>query len=100
LRALRANPDVAITIDTEGFPPHVLLIRGRASVVEVNGVVPEYALAARRYLGEEAATGYLAEMDVPGSTMARIAVRPAWVGILDFQQRLPGSMGGVTIGLG
>jgi nitroimidazol reductase NimA-like FMN-containing flavoprotein (pyridoxamine 5'-phosphate oxidase superfamily) len=29
--ALRANPNVAITIDTEAFPPHVLLI-SRASV--------------------------------------------------------------------
>ena len=28
--ALRANPAVAITIDTEGFPPEVLLIRGQA----------------------------------------------------------------------
>jgi hypothetical protein len=26
--------------------------------------------------------------------MARIAVRPTWVGVLDFQQRLPGVMGG------
>ena len=28
LRALRANPDVAISIDTESFPPEVLSIRG------------------------------------------------------------------------
>src|SRR5437867_2696441 len=27
--ALRKNPNVAITVDTEGFPPHVLLIGGR-----------------------------------------------------------------------
>jgi hypothetical protein len=37
LGALRANPDVAITIDTEGFPPAVLLVRGRVSVTEVAG---------------------------------------------------------------
>jgi hypothetical protein len=98
LRALRANPDVAITIDTEGFPPNVLLVRGRVSVDEVDGVVPEYALAARRYLGEQEATAYLAQIDVPGTTMARIAVRPAWVGIIDFQHRMPESLGGVTAG--
>jgi hypothetical protein len=92
----RANPDVAITIDTESFSPNVLLVRGRASVVEVDGVVPEYALAAHRYLGEEGATAYLAQFDVPGTTMARIAGRPAWVGIVDFQVRLPESLGGVT----
>ena len=92
LAALRANPDVAITIDTETFPPNVLLARGKASVTEVDGVVQEYALAARRYLGKERATGYLAQVDQPGTRMARIAVRPAWVGVLDFETRLPGVM--------
>jgi hypothetical protein len=28
--------------------------------------------------------------------MMRIAVHPTWVGILDFQTRLPAVMGGVT----
>jgi hypothetical protein len=89
LAALRANPEVAVTIDTETFPPQVLLLRGRAQVTEVAGVVAEYALAARRYLGEEAAATYLAQLDQPGTRMARIAVRPRWVGLLDFQTRLP-----------
>jgi len=87
--ALRANPNVALTIDTEGFPPDALLIRGQASVSEVAGAVPEYALAARRYLGEEDATAYLLQVDQPGTTMARIAVHPTWVGVLDFQTRFP-----------
>ena len=89
LAALRTNPDVAVTIDTEAFPPQVLLLRGRAAITEADGVVPEYALAARRYLGEAAATGYLAQIDQPGTRMARIAVRPTWVGLLDFQTRVP-----------
>jgi hypothetical protein len=96
VEALRANPAVAITIDTEGFPPEVLLLRGRASVTEVDGVPEEYALAARRYLGEEAAATYLAQVDRPGTRMARIAMRPTWVGVIDFQTRLPAGMGGVT----
>ena len=29
--ALRHNPAVALTIDTEAHPPHILLIRGRRS---------------------------------------------------------------------
>jgi hypothetical protein len=89
LAALRANPEVAVTIDTQTFPPDVLLLRGRAAITEVDGVVPEYALAARRYLGEAAATSYLAQIDQPGTSMARIAVRPTWVGLLDFQTRVP-----------
>src|SRR2546430_13693065 len=32
LRALRANPAVAVTIDTESFPPDVLTIRGRVEI--------------------------------------------------------------------
>jgi hypothetical protein len=93
--ALRARPDVAVTIDTEGFPPEMLLVRGRASVTEVDGVAEEYALAAHRYLGAEEATGYLAQIDQPSTRMARIAVRPQWVGLIDFQTRLPGALGGV-----
>jgi hypothetical protein len=96
LGALRANPEVAITIDTENFPPQVLLVRGRVSLTEVDGVVPEYALAAHRYMGEEAATAYLTQIDQPGTRMARIAVRPRWVGIVDSQTRMPSGLGGVT----
>jgi hypothetical protein len=96
LRALRANPDVAVTIDTETFPPEALSIRGKASLTEVDGIVPEYALAARRYLGEEEASAYLEQIDHPSTRMVRIAVRPTWVGVLDFQTRLPSALGGVT----
>jgi hypothetical protein len=95
LRALRAHPDVAITIDTESFPPNALSIRGRAVVTEVDGVAPEYVQSARRYLGPDAGNAYIAHIDQPGTRMARIAVRPTWVGLLDFQTRLPRALGGV-----
>jgi hypothetical protein len=94
--ALRANPTVAISIDTEEFPPNVLLIRGRASVTEVNGLAKEFERAARRYLGEDGAKSYITEMSKPGVRMARIAVRPTWVGVLDFESRLPSHVGGVV----
>jgi hypothetical protein len=94
LRALRANPDVAITIDTEPQPPQVLLLRGQVSIIEVTGMVPEQAEAARRFLGEEGGAGYVAQADHPDTKMARIALRPTWVGVLDFQTRLPEVMGG------
>jgi hypothetical protein len=94
VRTLRANPDVAVSVDTEAWPPEVLGIRGRAKVTEVDGVVPEYAQAAHRYLSSEEATAYLAQIDHPSTRMARIAVRPTWVGVLDFQTRLPSALGG------
>jgi hypothetical protein len=76
LSALRNRPAVALTIDTEGFPPNILQIRGDVQITEVDGVDPDYALAARRYLNDAGAANYLASIDVPGTRMARIAVRP------------------------
>ncbi len=96
VRALRANPDVAVSIDTDSFPPEVLSIRGKASIAEVAGIPREYAEAAHRYLGSAQAGSYLAQIDQPGTRMARIAVRPDWVGLLDFQSRLPSALGGVV----
>ena len=95
VRALRARPDVAVSIDTESSPPEVLSLRGQAEITEIDGVAAEYAEAAHRFLGSEQATGYLTEIDVPGTRMARIAVRPAWVAVIDFQSRMPSALGGV-----
>jgi len=96
IRALRANPNAAVTIDTETFPPEVLTIRGQVEVSEVDGIPTEYAAAAHRYLGNEAAQAYLAQIDQPETRMASIDLRPAWVGVLDFRSRLPSALGGVT----
>ncbi|MFI6596093.1 pyridoxamine 5'-phosphate oxidase family protein [Nonomuraea sp. NPDC050536] len=90
IAALHARPDVAITIDTASFPPQQLLLRGKAEVTDVEGVVPEYAQAHYRYAGPEQGARNIAEVDKPGLRMVRIAVRPTWVGVLDFQTRLPG----------
>jgi hypothetical protein len=95
LRDLSERPDVAVTIDTETFPPEVLLLRGRVAIDDVDGVVEEYAMAAERYLGEDAGRAYIASIDQPGTRMARIALRPSWVGVVDFQGRNPSPLGGV-----
>ena len=95
VRALRANPDVAVSIDTDSFPPQVLSIRGKVEISEVDGIAAEYADAAHRFLGSEEATGYLAQIDQPGTRMARIAVRPTWVALMDFETRMPSALGGV-----
>jgi hypothetical protein len=94
LAALRANPAVALTIDTEDFPAQSLTMRGRVEIDEVDGLAPEYVASAHRYLGDAAAE-MLASMDQPGTVQARIVVRPTWVGLLDFATRLPSPLGGV-----
>jgi general stress protein 26 len=90
IAAIQAKPDLAITIDVAGPPPGVLLLRGRAEVTEVDGIVEEYALAHHHYYGPEQGARNVAESDRPGVRMARIAVRPSWVGVLDFTTRFPG----------
>src|SRR5215475_9988010 len=42
LAALRNNPAVSLTIDTEVHPPKILLIRGRAELDVVEGIPEEY----------------------------------------------------------
>ena len=91
LKALRSGARVALTIDTNDVPNHVLSIRGPAEVTPFTGVVPEYALAAARYLGREYGEAYISSLPatVP---MARIAVRPDDVVLLDFEQRFPSAL--------
>jgi hypothetical protein len=95
LAALRANPSVALTIDTDQWPPQSLTLRGQVEISEVAGVASEYAAAARGYLGDAPAEEMLAGVDQPGTAQARITLRPTWVGLLDFATRLPSVLGGV-----
>jgi hypothetical protein len=53
LKALAADPRVALTIDDNQAPWKVLLVRGRASVEMLDDLGPEYELSATRYFGPE-----------------------------------------------
>ncbi len=92
LTALRAHHRVALTIDSATNQDHVLLIRGSVAITMVPGVASEYAAAARRYMGEEAGNAWVGEVGAMFSEMARIAIRPDWVGIIDMQTRFPSAM--------
>ena len=94
LKALRRNPRVALTIDDNAWPHKVLLVRGTASVQMVKGIAPEYEAAARRYFGEEQGAAWVSQIGSTISEMGRIAVRPEWVGILDFETRFPSALSG------
>lgn len=92
LKALAKNSKVALTIDDNTFPHKVLLIRGTARVEMVDGVVPEYALAAERYFGSEQGKAWVKQLGAKGGGMARITVTPEWVGLLDFKTRFPSAL--------
>jgi len=90
LRALAADPRVALTIDDVEWPYKELLARGRASVEMLADVGPEYELAATRYFGPEQGPAWVSTLR--GKPMARIAVTPDWVGIIDFETRFPSAL--------
>jgi hypothetical protein len=92
LKALAKDPRVSLTIDDNVFPHKVLLVRGTARLEPVNGVVPEYALAADRYFGPEQGKAWVAQMGKMISSMVRVTITPTWVGLLDFQTRFPSAL--------
>lgn len=90
LRALATDPRVSLTIDDNGWPYKILLVRGRANIEMLNDLSPEYELAATRYFGPEQGPAWVSTLR--GTPTARIAITPGWVGILDFQSRFPSAM--------
>jgi general stress protein 26 len=92
LLSLRRNPAVAVTIDATGPPPEMLMLRGHVDIDVATGVVDEYGLAQRRYYGEEAGAAATRAIAESGASMARIVLRPSWVGVVDFQTRFPAGL--------
>ena len=90
--ALQAHPDVALTVDKAEPPFRVLQIRGAASVTIEDDVPPEMVAASKRYMGPEAGQQWADQAARLSSQIVRIAVRPTWVDVLDFETRLPGGM--------
>lgn len=89
VEALAANPKVALTIDTDSFPPHVLLVRGEAAIEVVDGVPDEFVDASRRFVGEAGMPEWEAGVRALYKQMAIIRVTPSWAKIFDFETRLP-----------
>lgn len=92
LRALRANPKVALTIDSNQMPYHILMIRGTASMSTHDGIIPEYTAYCIRYMGQEGGEAWLQQVSFLMKTMVRVAIRPEWVGIIDFETRMPSAV--------
>jgi hypothetical protein len=89
VRALQEHPHVALTIDTNAWPPHVLLVRGTARVEVVDGVAPEYLEASRRYIPAQAWPEFEAQVRGLYKQQARIAIAPQWAKLFDFETRVP-----------
>lgn len=86
--ALRADPRVALTIDTLE-PLCCLLVRGTAEVEIVEGVPEEYLAASRRGIPPERFDDFEAQVRGLYDRMARIVVTPTWVRLNDFVRTAP-----------
>ncbi len=87
--ALRANPRVAISIDSEPMPPKILLLRGAAAVDIVEGVPPVFLSAARRRTPDEYWDAWSSSLPALYPRMAVITITPDWAKLIDFETNAP-----------
>jgi hypothetical protein len=90
LPALRRNPAVALTIDTESHPPKVLLIRGQAELDVVDGIPDEYFQWNGTYeMTPEQRAEWEEGVKSLYDGMVRVVVKPTWAKLIDFETTLP-----------
>lgn len=92
MKVLKDGDQVALTIDSDGMPYKVLMIRGPIRTDTVAGIAPEYAAMSKRVFGEEGGQAWLDQVTPIFPRMARIFITPSWVGILDFESRFPSAI--------
>lgn len=89
VKALQQNPRVSITIDTEGYPPKVLLLRGSAKVDLLDGVPDEYVEASGKIVPDDQFEQWQAGVRALYTQMVRISITFDWVKLLDFETTIP-----------
>ena len=89
MRAIRKNPDLALTIDSEAPPYRSLQLRGRAEIDVVDGLAPEYEEMARRYYPPAAAEVWLTRSRAAVRQQARLTLRPTWARVLNVATLSP-----------
>ncbi|MEV6235920.1 pyridoxamine 5'-phosphate oxidase family protein [Lentzea sp. NPDC051838] len=91
LHALKANPAVALTIDTEVHPPKILLLRGTAELDHTDGIPDEYLQMNGTYeMSAEQRVEWEREVrSLYVDGMVRIVITPTWAKLIDFETTLP-----------
>jgi uncharacterized pyridoxamine 5'-phosphate oxidase family protein len=93
VKALRHNPAVALTIDTEMHPPKILLIRGQAELDVVEGIPDEYLQINGSYtMTPQQRVEWEADVRSLYDSMVRIVVVPTWAKLIDFETTLPSAV--------
>ncbi len=89
VRALAADPRVAITIDTTGMPPRVLLLRGTVTLTTIDGVPDGYIEAGPKAVPADQMRQWEAGARALYDQMVRVRVAPHWAKLLDFETTIP-----------
>ncbi|MFB9924945.1 pyridoxamine 5'-phosphate oxidase family protein [Amycolatopsis halotolerans] len=94
LHALKENPMVALTVDTEVHPPKILLVRGRAELDYTDGIPDEFLEMNGSYeMTAEQRVEWEAEIrSLYAEGMVRIVVTPTWAKLIDFETTLPSAV--------
>lgn len=93
LPALRRNPAVALTIDTESHPPKILLVRGTVELDYVDGIPEEYLQWNGTYeMTPEQRVEWEENVRSLYDGMVRIVLTPTWVKLIDFETTLPSAV--------
>ncbi|MEV4613032.1 pyridoxamine 5'-phosphate oxidase family protein [Kitasatospora sp. NPDC049258] len=93
LPALRHHPAVALTIDTEAHPPHILLVRGLAELDVVEGIPDEFLrMNGALTMTPEQRVEWEAGVRALYDGMVRIVVTPTWAKLIDFETTLPSAV--------
>jgi uncharacterized protein YndB with AHSA1/START domain/DNA-binding HxlR family transcriptional regulator len=90
--ALRGNPKVALTIESEDFPPRVLLLRGTARIEVVDGVPDVFFRASKRRMSDDQWPGWAAGVRALYDQMALITITPMWAKLLVAAATRPSSL--------
>ena len=91
-KVLTNGSKVAVSIDSDYSASKILLIRGTVRADTVEGIAPEYTAMIYRTMSEEDAQALLKEAARLYPRMTRIFIHPDWVGIIDFETRLPSAV--------
>ena len=89
VRHLEADPRVALSIDTAGLPPRVLLVRGTTTLEVVDGVPDGFVEATRKTVDPEAMPQWEAGVRALYDQMVVVTVTPTWAKLLDFETTIP-----------
>lgn len=89
--AMSAQPNVALTIDTETTPPTSMLIRGLATIDTVDGVPDDFVRASTKGMDQAQIQQIEPQVRSSYKQMARISITPNWARFYDFgADRVPG----------